>query len=175
MGRLKNITIIKANTKDHKALTNIAFIAKRHWKYPEEYMEKWKDELTITKNDILRNNIYVARVQDRILGFYSIAKNNEDFWAGEVFIQRGYWLEHIFILPEFHKKGIGSELIKHAIKKCKELKIKRLLVFVDPFARGFYEKVGAKHLYDSKSSIPGRMIPVFVLNIKNLRLGFDKP
>jgi maltose O-acetyltransferase len=39
--------------------------------------------------------------------------------------------------------------------------IRSLMIFVDPFARGFYDKLGAVFLYDSPSSIQGRKIPVY--------------
>lgn len=33
--------------------------------------------------------------------------------------------------------------------------IQHLLIFADPYAKGFYDKIGAGYLYDSKSSVPG--------------------
>jgi len=44
---------------------------------------------------------------------------------------------------------------------CREKHISPLTVFVDPYAYGFYEKMGAVYRYDSESSIEGRRIPVF--------------
>lgn len=41
--------------------------------------------------------------------------------------------------------------------------IQHLLIFADPYAKGFCDKIGAGFLYDSKSSVPGRMIPVYDL------------
>ncbi len=39
--------------------------------------------------------------------------------------------------------------------------INQVLEFADPHSRGFYDKTGAEFLYESKLSIPGRMIPVY--------------
>ena len=160
-----DISIEHALEENHSKLTELAFEAKRHWAYPENYMEIWRDELTISRDHILNNLVFTARNGEGIIGFYSITENIEDFYSGEVFVQKGFWLEHIFVKPEFHHWGIGTKLIDHALNLCSEKEIKRLLVFVDPFARGFYEKVGAQFLYDSKSSIPGRKIPVFIFQI----------
>lgn len=66
-----------------------------------------------------------------------------------------------------HKSGVGRLLIKHALKISGEIGVKDLMVFVDPFAEGFYKKLGAKFLFNSKSSIPGRLIPVYELNISS--------
>lgn len=157
--------IIRANDADHKVLTEISFAAKRHWNYPESYFDIWKDELTITKDYIIENLVFKAVYKNIVVGFYSITENKSDFYSGEIFVAKGFWLEHIFVRPDFHKLGIGRMLIDHAKKISMETGINTLLIFVDPFAKGFYDKIGALHLYDSKSSIPGRHIPVYELKI----------
>ncbi|MBN1927081.1 MAG: GNAT family N-acetyltransferase [Prolixibacteraceae bacterium] len=167
MINLKNILIKKAKKTDHNILTSIAFSAKRHWNYPEHYYELWKDELTLSEKYISKNTVYKACYLDKILGFYSIVENEKDFYSGEVFVEKGFWLEHIFILPEYHKMGIGSLLIKHAKQLSKKKGIESLKIFVDPYASGFYDRIGAKHIYDSASSIPGRKIPVYLLKIND--------
>ncbi|MBK8807941.1 MAG: GNAT family N-acetyltransferase [Bacteroidales bacterium] len=157
------LTIRKAELHEASVLTEIAFAAKRHWKYPESYYEIWKDELTITQEYITSNIVYVAVFENIVVGFYSIVENKEAFWAGEVYVEKAFWLEHVFILPEYHKKGIGTELIKHTLNVMHDNAIPECLIFVDPFATGFYEKVGARFIRNSKSSIKGREIPVFAL------------
>lgn len=166
MNHHRDLQIIRALESDSERLTTIAFIAKRHWKYPDDYYELWKDELTISSNYINKNLVFNATLHNLIIGFYSIVEVKSDFMAGEVLVKKGFWMEHIFILPEYHKKGIGRLIIQHALGKSKELGISSLKIFVDPNARGFYEKIGAKFIFDSKSSIPGRMIPVYELMIK---------
>lgn len=165
MVELKEIQIKQAQNIDSDMLAEISFAAKKHWNYPDDYYELWKDELTITKDYINRNIVFKALHQDSIIGFYSIIENETDFYAGETFVKKGFWLEHIFIKPDYHKLGIGLLLINHAKQILKDLEISNLLIFVDPYAKGFYDKVGAEYLCDSKSSIPGRIIPVYGLKI----------
>lgn len=155
--------ILKAHRSDYEVLTNIAFSAKRHWDYPDSYFDVWKDELTISDKYIDKNIVYKILVNNEIVGFYSIVENKKDIWIGEVLVQKGFWMEHIFIKPAYHQKGYGRKLINHAKKISNSTGITQLLIFVDPNATGFYEKIGAKFLYNSKSSIPGRMIPVYFL------------
>jgi len=40
--------IRKAKKADHLVITRIAFSSKQTWDYPAEYLETWKNELTIT-------------------------------------------------------------------------------------------------------------------------------
>ena len=162
---LKKIQIRQAQPFESGLLTKISFAAKKHWNYPDNYYEIWRDELTITTDYINRNIVFEALYQDSVIGFYSIIENEADFYSGDTFVKKGFWLEHIFIKPEYHTSGIGVLLMNHAKQVSKYSGITELLIFVDPYAKGFYDKVGAEYLYESKSSIPGRMIPVYGLKI----------
>lgn len=161
----KKQQIIPAEKSDASILTDIAFSAKRHWPYPEGYFEIWQKELTIASDYITAHVVYKIVYNEIAAGFYSIVQNTQDFYSGEVFVQKGFWLEHIFIRPEYHYQGLGRLLIHHAKQVARDKEISELLVFADPYAKGFYDKIGAVYLYDSKSSIPGRMIPVYRLKI----------
>jgi GNAT superfamily N-acetyltransferase len=162
---LLKIQMDKAQESDSDILTEISFAAKRHWNYPDEYFDTWRNELTITKDYITQNIVIKALYQSFALGFFSIVENKSDFYSEETFVSKGFWLEHLFIKPEYHKLGIGRLLTDHAKQISKKLGISDLLIFVDPYAKGFYEKIGADYLYGSKSSIPGRLIPVYNLKI----------
>ena len=159
------IQISKTQNSDAEVLTDISFAAKKHWNYPDSYYDLWRDELTITKEYIQQNIVFKALYVDVVIGFYSITENKDDFYSGDTFVKQGFWLEHLFIKPEYHKLGIGVSMINHAKQVSRDLGIRNLFIFVDPYAKGFYDRVGAEYLYDSKSSIPGRIIPVYGLRI----------
>jgi GNAT superfamily N-acetyltransferase len=162
---LQDINIEQAKETDYEELTNIAFAAKRYWNYPESYYELWCGELTITSAYINENIVFKAMHENTIVGFYSIVDNPADAYFGDVFVKKGFWLEHIFITPAYHKLGIGRLLINHVKKICHAMGVESLSIFVDPFARGFYDKIGANFAYESKSSVPDRFIPVYELKI----------
>jgi maltose O-acetyltransferase len=165
MLELNKIQISKGQSIDADVLTDISFAAKKHWNYPDSYYDLWRDELTITKEYIQQNIVFKALYMDVVIGFYSILENKEDFYSGDTFVKKGFWLEHLFVKPEYHKLGIGVLMINHAKQVSRDLCIRNLFIFVDPYAKGFYDKVGGEYLYDSTSSIPGRMIPVYGLRI----------
>jgi maltose O-acetyltransferase len=146
---------------EDKILTDIAFGAKRTWIYPESFYERWVDELTISKDYIRNNIVFVAERNRRIVGFYSIVTVSNDFYSGNVLVKKGFWMEHLFVKPAFQKKGIGSNLLKHALNYCVENWIDELNIFVDPHATGFYEKMGATYIENSPSSIDDREVPVY--------------
>ncbi|MFZ5643110.1 MAG: GNAT family N-acetyltransferase [Bacillota bacterium] len=161
-----DIAIRRAFPDESSTLTEITLKSKGYWNYPEEYMQIWKDELTITESYIEKNAVYVAEINNGIIaGYYSIVNNEKDLWIGNVYVHKGYWLDHLFIMPGFMGIGIGSALLNHAKDLCRGVGCKKLSVFADPNSRGFYVKLGAIYLRESPSSIQGRNIPVFELAI----------
>lgn len=159
------IIIRDALVSDSEILTQISFASKRHWNYPDQYFDSWKDELTITPAYIKNNRVYVAEANGRIVGYFSLVEIKTDFWAGKVFVSKGFWLEHIFVLPEYIGKSIGRKLIDVLKLKCSEININKVKIFSDPNAKGFYDKLGACYLGESPSSIEGRTVSLYELDI----------
>lgn len=164
-GNKMNVIIRPATIHDSEVLTQISFASKRYWNYPEEYFEVWKDELTITPQYIENNIVYVAEKDGQTVGYFSLVEVKGDFWAGKVFVKKGFWLEHIFMMPEHIGIGVGFVLIGVLKEKCKEMKINKINIFVDPNAQGFYDKLGACYIGESPSSIKGRMVSLYELVI----------
>lgn len=160
-----DLVIREAKISESASLTAISYEAKRYWNYPEEYFTVWKNELTITQEYIEENMVFVAEIDNVVIGYLSIVEIRSDLQTGNIFIKRGYWLEHIFIKPEFIGKRVGTELIAFVKDLCKKKKIGSLLIFSDPNAKGFYAKVGARFVEESPSSIDGRTVPVYELVI----------
>ncbi|MTV48528.1 GNAT family N-acetyltransferase [Heliobacillus mobilis] len=158
------LKIREARVAETDTLTEISFSSKQYWNYPKEYFVVWKNELTITPAYIENNLVFVAEVEGQIAGYMSVVEVKEDFWAGKVFVQKGFWLEHIFIRPVYIKKGIGSKLISFLKVTCREKGIAELFIFSDPYARGFYDKLGATYMCESPSSIEGRTVSLYRLS-----------
>lgn len=158
-------SIRKASKKDAEILTAVAFSAKRHWNYPEEYFQIWTKELTITTEYITKNKVWKMIYRDSIVGFSSIVQFSGSHPELPFTDTNSYCLDHLFIRPEYHHMGFGTKMIQHLQKACIKNNIPHLIVFVDPNATGFYEKMGANYLIDLPSSIPNRNIPVYTLPI----------
>ena len=50
--------ILRANSEDHKILTDITIDSKAFWGYSQNQIEIWKDELTISETYINENEVY---------------------------------------------------------------------------------------------------------------------
>lgn len=154
-----------AEPEDSEVLTQIAFASKGYWNYPEAYYELWRDELTVTPEYIAKNRVFVAEAGMAPGGFAAVLQVEKAFRVGPVFIEAGYWLDHLFVSPASIGQGIGSALLEHVRKTCRDRGIAGLSLFADPHAAGFYEKAGAVFLKEVPSSIPGRTLPLYRLPI----------
>jgi GNAT superfamily N-acetyltransferase len=156
-----DISIRRALPADSPVLTALSFLSKSYWHYPKEYLDIWQEELTIKGDYIARNMVYAAEAGKVTAGFYSVMEGKTGPGKENLMLNREFWLDHLFVLPRFIGKGLGSALFRHAGKICGQLGCRSLKILADPNAAGFYEKMGARYIKEWPSSIPGRTIPFF--------------
>jgi GNAT superfamily N-acetyltransferase len=162
--------IRKAEIQEAEILTNISFASKGYWKYPKEYYEIWSNELTIRSDYIQNNNVFVFENDGEIIGYYSIVELKDDIEISGITINKGFWLEHMFIEPKSIGKGIGTKMFEHLQEKCISLGVHELGVLADPNSRGFYEKMGCEYKREYPSTINNRTTPYLQLKMKNANI-----
>lgn len=149
-----------AKKKDVEILTDISFESKGYWQYPKHYFDIWKDELTITIEYIKKNRVFVIEQKGRIVGYYSLVELKEDLTISDITLNKGFWLDHMFLLPQFIGKGLGAKIFKHLVEQCKKLQISSFSVLADPNSKRFYEKMGCKYQKEYPSTIKNRTTPL---------------
>ena len=144
-------TILPAIPNQAETLTEIAFSAKRHWGYPERWIQIWSPLLTVSPEFIETHDTYLAYIGGEPVGFCAISK--EDDKAS---------VEHLWVLPEFIGQGIGAQLLRHALSRCIELRTHTLEIESDPNAQGFYKRMGARKVGENIGKVDGlwRVLPV---------------
>jgi len=130
-----SIQIRRAEPDESDTLTAIAHAAKRHWNYPEKWIERWNADLTITPDFIANNEVYVAVVDGDIAGCCALVVSDS---LAE--------LEHMWIDPRRMGNGVGRALFEHTKQRAQELGLAELELSADPNAEGFYERMGAKRI-----------------------------
>src|SRR4051794_38785910 len=132
--------IVCAIAENAATLTEIAHAAKRHWRYPERWIESWREILTMRPEFIAANIAFCAIEDDRIVGFYVLTTEND-----------GLHLDHLWILPTAMRRGIGRALLEHAIAQAKDRDFDSIRIEADPNAEAFYQRMGAKRVGTSAS------------------------
>lgn len=152
-----------AKPSEADILTDISFNSKKVWGYPDPYFEIWRKELTITPDYLDENTVFVFEINRLIIGYYSIVALKHDIDTSGIRVEKGHWLEHMFIVSKYLKQGIGTKLFNHLRARCKTNHIHKISLFSDPNAKKFYEKMGCHYIKDSPSTIPGRTTPLYIL------------
>jgi GNAT superfamily N-acetyltransferase len=148
--------IISARPEHAADLTRIAISAKRHWNYPETWIQLWTPSLTITAEYIQTHETWVALLDAQPAAYYSFAEN-----------EGKRWLDNLWVLPDHIGKGLGRSLFQHALERCKIQNIQSLLIEADPHAQNFYEKMGARKVHEHRTEIEGapRILPIMEINL----------
>jgi len=148
--------IEKANSDDHKILTDITKKSKAFWGYSEEQIAQWDDVLTITKGYIQTNLAYKLIKESQVIGYYT-------YFNTETYTVK---LDNLFVLPEYIGKGYGNYLMVDFLNRIKENRnIKKVLLDADPNAEKFYQKFGFTTIGQLETSIKNRFLPIMELNL----------
>lgn len=164
--RLNGYRIRKAAAPDALPLTQVAKSAKRYWNYPDSYYKIWEEELTITPDYISKNTVFVAQTNsNEVIAFYSLVTLEQDLHFKTTVLEKGVWLDHMFIIPEYIGQGLGHLMFNHMMQGCRVKNITMVRLLADPNAKGFYEKMGCQYVRQVPSSIEGRTTPMYEIII----------
>lgn len=139
------IEIRRAHPNDADVLTAIAHAAKRHWDYPEDWIEQWKLDLTIAPEFISEHEVFVAWVDQKIVGCCALVLSAS---LAEI--------EHMWMQPEYMGTGIGRALFEHAKRRAEERGAEVLELSADPNAEGFYARMGATRIGEITAGMRGQ-------------------
>lgn len=153
---IMNMQIRRATPDEAEILTSIAHAAKRHWNYPEKWIEQWQADLTITSDFIANTEVYVAVVEGNIAGCCALVVSDS---LAE--------LEHMWIDPGQMGNGVGRALFEHTKQRAIQLGLPALELSADPNAEGFYERMGAKRIGAIEAGMDGqpRVLPRMIVEL----------
>jgi predicted N-acetyltransferase YhbS len=77
-------------------------------------------------------------------------------------------LEHCWVQPARVGRGIGACLVADAAAKARALGATTLRIASDPFAEGFYRRMGARRVGVVPSTPRGRTLPLLQLRVTSI-------
>jgi ribosomal protein S18 acetylase RimI-like enzyme len=137
-------SIRRARPSDAEELTQLARAAKASWGYPAEWLDAWREELTITEDYVTQNRVFVADTGDRLAGVAALERVR-----GEAV------LEHVWIVASHQRRGIGQALVRHVLAVACDAGDLVVRVTSDPRAVGFYERLGGRLVGTDPAPMPG--------------------
>lgn len=138
------------------ALTQIALAAKRHWGYPECWIEIWMPQLTFRPEYFESNETWAAVDGDMPIAFYTLLEANEIAS-----------IENLWVQPEYMGQGIGKQLFLHAVANARARGYQTLQLEADPNALSFYERMGMHKIGERHSEVDGqlRILPIMEISL----------
>ena len=137
--------IRKAAAEDADALTDLAHRAKSHWGYPASWMREWDAQLTILPGYIELHEVWVAERGGAVVGMCALENRGHGRWN----------LEHVWVEPDVHRAGIGRDLVQRALDDARSRGGCVVELLADPYAAGFYDRLGARRAGDVPAPMPG--------------------
>jgi putative acetyltransferase len=115
------------------------------WADPEVNYEHWRKRCELKRP-------FVAVVDEQIAGFLELDADGH--------------IDCAYIHPKFQRRGIMTELVRHAVETCFAFRVDRVYVEASICAKPMFEKLGFRTLGENWVTIKG----VSVLNYKMEKL-----
>ena len=136
----------RARPDEAEALTELKMRSKAYWGYDQAFLDAWRPGHTITAETIARDEVYCAEIGGTVAGMCRLYRESET----------EAYLEDLFVEPAFIGAGIGGLLWRYAVQVAERMGATALDLVADPYARSFYEHVGAAVVGEIPSSYQGR-------------------
>jgi GNAT superfamily N-acetyltransferase len=172
----------RALPAEASTLTQIALAAKQSWGYPPEWMAAWRADLIITPGYIVSSPVWVAEVAHGCRLPFRPAQGPELVeglparclsevlraapetpakrvagFLGLVYVDDQWFLEHLWVRPDFHGCGLGRLLFGEAVRQARAVGATALGIKSDPNAESFYLKMGAVRTGLEVYELPGNI------------------
>jgi ribosomal protein S18 acetylase RimI-like enzyme len=102
-----SIWVRLAAADDATALSALALQAKSHRGYPPDWIELWREELTITPAYLAEHTAFVAAENGAVIGMCVLEKRAD-----------GGAIENVWIAPDRHRLGVGRALVMRALREA---------------------------------------------------------
>lgn len=140
-----------ADVSDGDLLTDTAFRSKKHWGYPDEWMQAWKPELKVDEAYISQNDVVKIYRHNIFIGFLAIKFHSES--SAEI--------DHLWLLPEYINHGFGRYIFGYILNRIAQKGLHKATLVAEPNAKGFYEKMGGTVIGRHASKISGRFLDIY--------------
>jgi len=129
------LSVRDAKPEEQGELTRLCVRATIHTGYDDAFIDRVMPALTITLPSITTGCVQLAqRKSGEIAGVVVVTAT---------MLQGIALLAGIFVDPPFWRRGVGRTLFEAAVARAKRLKAGAVMIYAEPSAEGFYERMGA--------------------------------
>jgi GNAT superfamily N-acetyltransferase len=115
-----------------------------HWAHPSGYLVEARQLMSLSAEDMRRDEAWVAVVDGAVAGFYRLSRADE---CAEI--------EEFHLEPPMIGRGIGRPMFQHATERARAVGARWLVWSTDTNALGFYLRMGGEITGTTPSGIAG--------------------
>ena len=130
-------------TTEINKLNELMRLSKAYWGYPQSFMDDFMEIFQLTDKHLSSHLLKTLQQGDEIIGFLGFQKNNDEPLE----------LDYFFIHPSYIGKGFGRKLWEQALVIAKSMGKTNFILWSDPGAEKFYEKMGCTNIGMRKSPL----------------------
>jgi len=146
----------KADPREAESLTRLAVRSKRAWGYSDDFMEKVMPDMVVHRVFLETEYGIVAEDGGVDVGYAIVRVDGEEAFLRDLFIE-----------PTHFGRRIGSALFHEAARFARSAGAKRMTLYGDPHAIGFYERLGMQKVGDEPSIAGGgRTLPIMAIDLE---------
>jgi GNAT superfamily N-acetyltransferase len=149
-----DVRIRAATPADCDELREVTVASKASWGYPGGLIHDWADDLHISPELIEATETVVAEAAGRTVGWAQLVPP----------VQSVAVLDHLWVVPESMRTGIGTRLFRWAETRAREQGAAAMEWESDPNAVGFYRRMGGRTVRMQRSEW-GRDLPVMAVDL----------
>lgn len=140
----ESATFLPANVESLAEINALIQRSKRHWPWPEGYLELALPLHRLDANYLIENDCFEVRSKDgHLIAFLAVIVTLEYVL-----------LDQLWVDPPHIRTGVGRDLCNFLFERAWLLGWSKIVVYPDPPAEGFYTKLGFK---DTGERIPSRV------------------
>ena len=138
------VDIRRARPEEAGAIRELIARSMAHWPHPPEYLDQAVELMSLSGDDLKRDEAWVAEREGALIGFYRISREGD---IAEI--------EELHLEPPVVGKGLGRRLFEHASGRARAIGATALEWSTDGYALGFYRAMGGRTIGTSPSGIAG--------------------
>jgi GNAT superfamily N-acetyltransferase len=139
-----SISFRRALPSEAGSLRDLVVRSMGHWDHPSAYLVEARQLMSLSAEDLHRDEAWVAVVDGAVAGFYRLSRADE---CAEI--------EEFHLEPPMIGRGIGRRMFQHAVEHARVVGAQWLVWSTDINALGFYLRMGGEITGTEPSGIAG--------------------
>ena len=139
-----SISFRRALPSEAGSLRDLIVRSMGHWEHPSGYLVEARQLMSLSAEDLQRDEAWVSVVDGAVAGFYRLSRADE---CAEI--------EEFHLEPPVIGRGIGRRMFRHAAERARAVGARWLIWSTDTNALGFYLRMGSEITGTTPSGIAG--------------------